>query len=647
MIRASDQLRLLVVDDDELDRLAARRCVQQSRMEARMDEASSGPDALRRLREEAYDCVLLDWHLPGEDGTALLRELRGAAPQTPVVILTGRGDEDIAVELMKSGAADYLPKASLTPERISAAVRHGLEISRAAAARQRAEDELRTEEARFRALANAIPQLAWMADASGRRYWVNQRWLDYTGAAPADAPEWRRFQHPDHGNRVGAGLRSSLETGEPWEETHPLRGRDGTYRWFLSRALPIRGPDGAITGWLGTDTDITDRMRAEELNAQAQKLGMVRRLAGGVAHEVNNAMTVVLGFSQFLLQDPNVSADHLPDILQIQRAADRAASVARQLLSYSRQVVAKPEPVVLDAAFNTLAPMIERLLGAERRFVTSYACAERIEVDVQYLEQMVTNLVLNARDAMPAGGTLSLSTGVAVVGPEIRDRVSGQPVPPGRYGLVSLADTGTGMDAETAAHIFEPFFTTKPVGLGTGLGLSTLAGLLEESRGYVTVDTAPGAGATFTLYFPLQETAGPAPPPTRLPEGRPNLLAGATVLVVDDEPAVRELAVRVLEASGCHVLEAASGSEALELVSRHGPPDLALTDLLMPGMDGATLARGLRARWPQLPILFMTGRLDHRERIDASAHEASLIEKPFKPEHLVRGVYAALAHRGA
>ncbi len=636
-------VRILIVDDDELDRLAVRRCIHQSWLDAQTTEATSGREALRRVREEPFDCVLLDWHLPGEDGTTLLRQLREAAPGTPVVIFTGRGDEDIAVELMKTGAADYLPKASLSPERIEAAVRHGLAIFEAAAARQRAEDELRAQEARFRTLANAIPQLAWMSDTQGNQHWVNQRWLDYTGASPEDPADLLQFQHPEHRERVEAGFRASLETGEPWEETHPLRAHDGSYRWFLSRALPVHAPDNTITGWLGTSTDITDRMRAEELHAEVEKLGMVRRLAGGVAHEVNNAMTVVLGFSHFLLQDSQLSSAHLADVLQIQRAADRAASVARQLLSYSRQVTPRIERVVVDAAFAAMAPMIERLLGTERRLVTRYACSDCIEIDVQYLEQMVTNLVLNARDAMPTGGTLTLATRAAVVATELVDRVTSQAIPPGRYGLVSLADTGTGMDAETASHIFEPFYTTKPVGQGTGLGLATLGGLLEESGGYATVDTAPRAGTTFTLYFPIVAAAVQPASASARNNGSPGVLAGGTVLVVDDEPAVRELARRALEGSGSRVLEARDGSDAMDVMSRHGRPDLVLTDLMMRGMDGATLAQRLQLRWPDLPVLFMTGRLDQHERIEAVAPDADTIEKPFTPEALVRRVYGALS----
>ena len=224
-------MRLLVVDDDELDRLAVRRCIQQSGIGARADEAQSAAEALQRLDESSYDCVLVDYYLPGEDGLGLLRRIRETAPDTPVVMFTGRGDEDVAVELMKAGAADYLPKSSLSPERLASGVRHALEVTRAAAARRRAEEELRAEEARFRTLANVIPQLAWMADAAGERYWCNDRWFEYTGAPPDGVAEWRTYHHPDHLERVDAGLRRSVESGQPWEEMHPLRCHDGTYRW--------------------------------------------------------------------------------------------------------------------------------------------------------------------------------------------------------------------------------------------------------------------------------------------------------------------------------------------------------------------------------------------------------------------------------
>jgi PAS domain S-box-containing protein len=279
MTAAADQpvpearLRVLLVDDDAVDRLAVGRCLRQSGLPAEVDEADSAAQALARIGHAAYDCVVLDYYLPDADGAALLGRVKDAAPHVPVVILTGRGDEEVAVELMKAGAVDYLPKASLTPERLCASLRLAKQLAEAAAARQRAEQELREQEARFRTLANAIPQLAWMADADGERTWFNQRWLDYTGTTPDEVrgSGWQRVHHPDHVQRVVVNVRRSVETGEPWEDTVPLRGKDGSYRWFLTRMVPTRDADGGVVSWLGTNTDITERLAAEKALRESEE----------------------------------------------------------------------------------------------------------------------------------------------------------------------------------------------------------------------------------------------------------------------------------------------------------------------------------------------------------------------------------------
>ena len=300
-------LRILLVEDDELDRRAVRRCLQQCGVPAIAEDATSAEETLQRIASVRYDCVLLDYYIPGVTGLALFQKIRDVAANMPVVIFTGRGDEDIAVELMKAGAADYLPKASLTPERLAASLRHIIELSGAAEARRRAEEELRAQEARFRTLVNAIPQLAWMADRTGARYWFNDRWYDYTGTSFEEVRGWgwRKLHHPDHSDRVLQTMRRSFEAGEPWEDTHPLRGKDGTYRWFLSRALPIRGEDGSITNWLGTNTDITEQKNAESERERA--LALEQRVRGAaeratrardevmaiVAHDLRNPMNTI------------------------------------------------------------------------------------------------------------------------------------------------------------------------------------------------------------------------------------------------------------------------------------------------------------------------------------------------------------------
>jgi PAS domain S-box-containing protein len=264
-------MRVLVVDDDEFDRLAVRRCLHESGLAAAVDEAATAAEAMARIGSGAYDCVLLDYYMPGVDSVALLRQIQAAA-DVPVVIFTGRGGEDVAVEFMKAGAADYLPKSSLTPERLATSFRHAVEMSRVASDRRRAEEQLREQESRFRTLANAVPQLAWITDAEGAIHWYNQRWYDYTGTTLEDMQGWgwQKVLHPDHVQRVVKGIRRCFEAGEPWEDTFPLRRADGEYRWFLSRAVPMRRSDGTLSGWFGTNTDVTEQIETERMLRQRE-----------------------------------------------------------------------------------------------------------------------------------------------------------------------------------------------------------------------------------------------------------------------------------------------------------------------------------------------------------------------------------------
>jgi two-component system, cell cycle sensor histidine kinase and response regulator CckA len=397
--------------------------------------------------------------------------------------------------------------------------------------------------------------------------------------------------------------------------------------------------------------DITERLAVEQAARhldrrlqQAQRMEAVGALAGGVAHEVNNMMLVVLGFSDFLLVDVRLPADCLADVREIMKAADRAAAVTGQLLAFSRRAVHRPQVVDLAAAVRAAEPVIRRLLGEGRRLVVMADAAPRVWIDPGQLEQVVINLALNARDAMPTGGTLTITTAESQL-PSGIAAADGATIPAGRYATLLVHDTGAGMDDATKARIFEPFFTTKPMGQGTGLGLAAAHGILTQSSGYIAVASAPGQGAAFTMYLPVHvvtDTVERRGEPPRI--GADATQAGATVLVVDDEPAVRAIAARSLEHGGFHVLQAPDGADALELVNRHGPPHLVLTDLMMPGIGGAELARRLRERWPELPILFMSGySAEELRRQGAIGSEGELIQKPFMPDGLVASVAAALS----
>jgi PAS domain S-box-containing protein len=490
-----------------------RRCLQQSGLRARLDEATSPAEALARVGDITYDCVLLDYYIPGVEGHSLLEAIRTAAPAVPLVIFTGRGDEDVAVELMKTGVADYLPKASMTPERLGASLRHALELARTAEARRRAEDDLRAQEARFRTLANTIPQLAWMMDMHGHRFWFNQRWFDYTGTTleQVRGQGWRQMHHPDHVARVVAGIQRSLETGQPWEDTHPLRGADGTYRWFLSRAVPMRHEDGALVGWLGTNTDITERLEAErtvrereerlrgllalerEARAQAERATRARDdVLAIVAHDLRNPIQTVLTAAS-LLARPLAEQDRQRHVEVVQRSVKAMDRLIGDLLDVARiesgTLSVNPAPVdiraLLDQALEPFAgPARARRIKLD---VESAADLHPLIADHDRLVQVLSNLLGNALKFTPDGGRVSVRAGRAENG-----------------GVeIAVEDSGRGIPADELPRVFDRFWQgDRASRRGAGLGLAICKGIVEAHGGRIRAESTPGQGTTVHISLP-------------------------------------------------------------------------------------------------------------------------------------------------
>lgn len=394
--------------------------------------------------------------------------------------------------------------------------------------------------------------------------------------------------------------------------------------------------------------DITDRLAAEKTAAelqvrlrQTQKMEAIGALAGGVAHEVNNMMTVILGFTEFMLQDPTLPREHIADVRQVSAAAERAATVTRQLLAFSRRGFYRPQVMELDHTLHGLEPMLRRLLGEDHALALDVAPAAPVWLDRQQFVQIAVNFALNARDAMEPGGTLTISVSDADLSEPVAG-YAGASIPAGHYTRLSFSDDGSGMTAETEGQLFEPFYTTKPVGQGTGLGLAAVHGILEQNGGYITLDTKSGRGTTFTLFLPVATDRAVAERGRRRP-GLADVPVGASVLVVEDEETVRAMASRSLELAGFRVLQAANGREAIEVIARRGTPTLVLTDMIMPQMDGIQLAAHLAERWPALPVLFTSGYApEELERRGARDVPRSTLHKPFTPDEVVQFVTAAL-----
>ncbi|MFL5402706.1 MAG: ATP-binding protein, partial [Gemmatimonadales bacterium] len=392
----------------------------------------------------------------------------------------------------------------------------------------------------------------------------------------------------------------------------------------------------------GICTDVTDRRVAEERLRQAHRMESVGRLAGGVAHEANNQMSVVLGASSFILRRTDVPEAVRADVEFIQKAAERTAAVTAQLLAFSRRQILRPEVLDLNAVVRGWEPVLRRIMGEDCGVMLRLSPeVGTVKADPGQLEQVLLNLALNARDAMPRGGRISIETFGAELTLAYLRAKSGISIQPGPYAVLAVSDTGHGMDKDTLSHVFEPFFTTKGVGKGTGLGLSMVYGIVKQSNGYVWVYSEPGQGTTFKIYLPLKD--GAVSPGRR--DSLPGVAAaGETVLVVEDEASVRHMMARALEDAGYRVLQAGSSADAIEIVGRRETISLMLTDVVMPGMNGRELAQRVKEMLPGIPVLFTSGYTDGEiERRGLLRPGSLFVQKPLTPDTLVRAVRKALA----
>jgi PAS domain S-box-containing protein len=487
--------------------------------------------------------------------------------------------------------------------------------------------------------------------------WIRVFYAAWWGAAVVDAEDQRieaanpafarlhGFQEPaDLVGRPFADLLPSerlveleqwreYEGGSAYESEH-LRA-DGSLVPVLLSVTPL-SEERRTGSFVVTVQDLSDLKRTEERLRRAQRMEAVGRLAGGVAHEVNNMMTIILGFSDLLNREEHIPGDHYRGVEEIRKAAMRAAKITSQLLAFSRKQVLQPTELRINAVVEEMAPVLRLMLPANVRVETKLAALDTaVRADRSQLEQVLINLAFNARDAMTSGGTIRLATELRRLNPEAGRRLIGIPIPEGFYGLISVIDTGHGMDPSTLAQVFEPFFTTKSVGSGTGLGLSTVYGIIKQSGGYVWVDSTPGEGTTFTICLPVVSAAPerPAEPVAENPEPQAR---GETVLVLEDEDGVRELAARVLRDRGYEVVQARNGAEALASLRDHGgEPHLLLTDVIVPDMGTEELAGEVHKVVPRLPILYMSGY--PRDDILARGllhKDQPFLQKPFTGEDL-------------
>jgi two-component system, cell cycle sensor histidine kinase and response regulator CckA len=630
-------LRALFVEDSDDDFRLVVRALTKGGYSVTAERVETA-DALREaLSAPPWDLVICDYTLPSLDGLKALQLVQASGTDPAFIVVSGTIGEETAVEVLKAGAHDFVTKGQLA--RLLPAVRRELREVTVRREHRTSEQALRDSEARFRHLVEASNDWIWETDAQARYTYVSPLCRDLLGYEPQELLGTTVFDliEPDDVSRVrdayatlaaGHGLLRGLEYGR--------RHKDGRLLVLETNGTRVTDAEGTFCGYRGIDRDITARRRLEDQFRQAQKMEAVGTLAGGIAHDFNNLLTTVLGYSSLILKRLPPTDPIARDILEIQEAANQAAVLTRRLLAFSRKE--KVVPQVLDVAglLERMESMLHRILG-EDVALSIQGSGSKVKADPGQLEQVVMNLAVNARDAMSHGGVLTIASADIVVQAGAQAEV-----PPGSYVSVAVSDNGSGMDALTQSRAFEPFFTTKPIGKGTGLGLSTVYGIVTQFGGYVRVSSEVGKGATFRIYLPHVEAQN-APAALETPSSRVHG-GSETVLVVEDEDAVRRLMRTTLEGAGYTVLEAQDGLEAVTLYDqKRDTVRLVVTDVIMPHLDGGALAEWMSSVGSSIKVLFISGWTGAvLESKGVFLTGAPFLSKPFSPEELLLKVREVL-----
>ena len=627
----SDVPRILVVDDTEANRYTVARHLRKAGY--RVTEAADGRRAMESVAQDIPDVMVLDIRMPYIDGLEVVRRVRADSrfAHLPIVHVSASFTDPESQAAGLDGGADGYLTHPVEPLVLLATIRALLRT-------RTAEREARAAETAWRATFEAIGEGVCVVDQQGRIERCNAAFETIVGVAEP------------RGQALTDLFPAVATVADPpfvaLADGRPLLGAELAVqnRRVQVSVRPMPEWEGGAARAVCVVTDVTRQRSAENRLQQAQRLEAVGQLAGGIAHEINNMMTVILGLAEFMNRSGPLSSTQQHDLTEIGKAADRGADMARQLLAFTRRQILQPKLLDLNATLARMGRLISQLLGADRRVSLHLSPdAGLVYADEGQLEQVLLNLSLNARDAMEAGGQFTLASARERLDEEFAAAHPGIEIRSGDYVRITVTDTGTGMDPETLERIFEPFFTTKAVGEGSGLGLATVYGIIKQSNGYIWADSTPGGGTSFRIYLP--QASGSLDLPD-LPDQPGGLERGTeTILVVDDEPMVRALARRVLEMYGYAVREAESGEAAMREISADTDDRIALAvvDVVMPGMNGRELGERLRKARPRLPLVYISGytgdELNRRRLLDRSV---PFLQKPFHPDELVEQVQELL-----
>ncbi|MGC2694992.1 MAG: response regulator [Candidatus Angelobacter sp.] len=638
--RSSGKLiRILLLEDDPLDAELCLRKLESSDLNFTIKSVSSADQFKLEIGSNRYDIVLGDYRLPSLTGLDAVRWLRASGLTLPFILVTGTLGDELAVECIKEGANDYVLKDKM--ERLPFAILRALEEGELRTQRDQAARELRQSEQKYASIVQGAPYGIFRADVQGHILVANPALIGMLGYQSEAEVLGLNIEADVYVNpRDRHDIMKKVESGKLFPRPEvKWRRKDGSTIIVRLEGRQLE-TDGGPVMYEAFAQDVTEQRIMEQQFQQAQKMEAIGRLAGGVAHDFNNLLMIIRGCAELLKYHKTEPEKIGAYITQIDDATAIAASVVQQLMAFSRKQVPERSALDCNAVLRDLRKMLPRLLGEDIKIVfTPGQTLGRISADRSQIEQIILNLAVNARDAMPEGGELLIATtNVYVHTPQIER--PGIELAPGSYVLLSVADSGTGISPDIQSHIFEPFFTTKERGKGTGLGLATVYGIVKESQGHILVESALGKGTTFNIYFPVMAISKePSPPALSVP-----VVPGGseTILLVEDEAALREITGEYLQSRGYRVLTASNGLQALEICRTHEEPiDILLTDIVMPGIPGPELVKSALDMRPSLRVIYVSGYVDRGIETVAMEQNAVILKKPYSLADLGRQIRSA------
>ena len=638
---APKALRVLLVGRQEEDFFLIREILERNRslLAAELEHARSLDDAKEMLKRKPYGLVLFEHNAGDVEAVQLVADFLHAGVSVPFLLLTEDADEKTVAEIIQSGTWNCVDKSHLDGATLVQSIHNAVALHSLQQEQQSAESTLRK-------LSRAVEQSAdtvIVTDRYGVIEYVNPAFEALTGYKRDEAcgRTPRILKSGEQGPETYQEMWETLLAGNVFRGILVNRKKDGDLYYVEETICPVRDSDGQITHFISNGRDLTERLRLEAQLLQAQKMDAIGRLAGGVAHDFNNLLTIITSYSELALDAVPEDSPLEAKIHEILLAARRAAELTRQLLAFSRKQPQALRVVELNQVVASIAKTLPRLIGEDIEF--SFAPGNdlgRVRIDPVQIEQVLMNLAANARDAMPQGGHLRIETSCVCVD---ENYVQCKPavIPVGQYALITVSDNGAGIPREDLPHIFEPFYTTKPSGKGTGLGLATVYGIVKQNKGFIWVYSERGSGTVFKIYLPCvsdRMVEREASEPDIKPRG------SETVLLVEDEPAVRDATAEFLRLQGYNVLEAKDGLDALTVAeAQTATLHLVVTDVVMPNMSGGELARELSRLRPNTKFLFVSGYagkmvLDHKV-VDL---ETNFLQKPYTLKQLSLKIRGAL-----